>query len=142
MIYAWLICILLFLLAITYSFYWDWAGTYVGVGMMCPYNTIISVLLGAILGYTYLLPEINKKNGEWYTEDAKAESFHGFGAYKVMSSSILTTLYMNIIYIIICNCTAHMACKLHSFIYLSIWRLKPFFFCVCVVLSFYIDDSW
>nr|XP_023886795.1 probable metal-nicotianamine transporter YSL7 [Quercus suber] len=64
------------------GFYWDWAGTYVGVGMMCPYNTIISVLLGAILGYTYLLPEITKKNGEWYTEDAKSESFHGYGAYK------------------------------------------------------------
>ncbi|XP_065634079.1 probable metal-nicotianamine transporter YSL7 [Quercus suber] len=71
------------------GFYWDWAGTYVGVGMMCPYNTIISVLLGAILGYTYLLPEITKKNGEWYTEDAKSESFHGYGAYKSLVSTAM-----------------------------------------------------
>uniref|UniRef100_A0A7N2MAE7 Metal-nicotianamine transporter YSL7 n=1 Tax=Quercus lobata TaxID=97700 RepID=A0A7N2MAE7_QUELO len=70
------------------GFYWDWAGTYVGVGMMCPYNTIISILLGAILGYAYLLPEITKKNGEWYTEDANVESFRGYGAYKDKDTTI------------------------------------------------------
>ena len=111
MIYAWLICILLFLLAITYSFYWDWAGTYVGVGMMCPYSTTISVLIGAIFGYTFMFPELEKKSGKWYTNEVSRDSFHGYTAYKVMSCSIHTTIY---IYIIV----LHMACKLHSFLYI------------------------
>ncbi|KAL4619152.1 hypothetical protein ACB092_06G059400 [Castanea dentata] len=85
------------------GFYWDWAGTYVGVGMMCPYSTTISVLIGAIFGYTFMLPELSKKNGQWYTEDAKTENFRGYGAYKslVSTSMILGDSVYHILKLII-----------------------------------------
>ncbi|XP_065634078.1 probable metal-nicotianamine transporter YSL12 [Quercus suber] len=63
-------------------FYWDWAGTYVGVGMMCPYSTTISVLIGAIFGYTFMFPELQKKSGKWYTNEVGRDSFHGYSAYR------------------------------------------------------------
>ena len=140
MIYAWLICILLFLLAITCSFYWDWAGTYVGVGMMCPYSTTISVLIGAIFGYTFMFPELEKKSGKWYTNEVSRDSFHGYTAYKVMSCSIHTTIY-----IYIYNCTAYGMQASFLLIYLLISRLIHFVrvcVCVCVDLHYFIDDSW
>ena len=81
--------------------------------MMCPYSTTISVLIGAIFGYTFMFPELEKKSGKWYTNEVSRDSFHGYTAYKVMSCSIHTTIYIYIYIIVL-----HMACKLHSFLYI------------------------
>ncbi|KAK7845847.1 putative metal-nicotianamine transporter ysl7 [Quercus suber] len=71
------------------GFYWDWAGTYVGVGMMCPYSTTISVLIGAIFGYTFMFPELQKKSGKWYTNEVGRDSFHGYSAYRSLVSTAM-----------------------------------------------------
>nr|XP_023886796.1 probable metal-nicotianamine transporter YSL7 [Quercus suber] len=85
------------------GFYWDWAGTYVGVGMMCPYSTTISVLIGAIFGYTFMFPELQKKSGKWYTNEVGRDSFHGYSAYRtfITSSMILGDSFYQILKLII-----------------------------------------
>ncbi|XP_047961690.1 probable metal-nicotianamine transporter YSL7 [Salvia hispanica] len=48
------------------SFYFDFSATYVGVGMICPYLTNISFLIGAILWWGIMGPLIEKRKGDWY----------------------------------------------------------------------------
>lgn len=76
------------------SFYWDFMGTYVGVGMMCPYSTSISLLIGSIISWAFMFPYIQEKKGDWYAAKTQAYSIHGLGAYKVMSCSTLTTFVL------------------------------------------------
>ncbi|KAL6351197.1 hypothetical protein AAG906_031783 [Vitis piasezkii] len=42
-------------------FYFDFSGTFVGVGMICPYLINVSVLVGAILSWGLMWPLIKKK---------------------------------------------------------------------------------
>ena len=85
-----------------------------------------------------MFPELEKKSGKWYTDEVSRDSFHGYTAYKVMSCSIHTTIY-----IYIYNCTAYGMQASFLYIFINMETETLFFcVCVCVVLSFYIDDSW
>ena len=64
-------------------FYFDFSATYVGVGMICPYLVNISVLLGGIISWGIMWPQIEKRQGDWYPADLSAGSLHGIQGYRV-----------------------------------------------------------
>ncbi|PON47723.1 Oligopeptide transporter [Parasponia andersonii] len=68
------------------KFFFDFSATYVGVGMICPYIVNISVLLGGILSWGVMWPLIEKRKGDWFPADLKANSMHGLQGYKVFIS--------------------------------------------------------
>nr|XP_043608138.1 probable metal-nicotianamine transporter YSL7 [Erigeron canadensis] len=71
------------------SFFFDFSTMYVGVGMICPYLINVSLLLGAILSWGIMWPQIEKKKGIWYDADLKPTSFHGLQGYKVFTAIAL-----------------------------------------------------
>ncbi|GFZ21341.1 YELLOW STRIPE like 7 [Actinidia rufa] len=64
-------------------FYFDFSATYVGVGMICPYMVNISLLIGAIVSWGIMWPQIEKKKGDWYSAQLSASSLHGIQGYRV-----------------------------------------------------------
>ncbi|MQL75773.1 hypothetical protein Taro_008157 [Colocasia esculenta] len=68
------------------KFYFDFSATYVGVGMICPYNINLSSLLGSIISWGILWPYIQSKKGSWYSAELPASNLHGFAGYKVFIS--------------------------------------------------------
>jgi hypothetical protein len=52
-------------------------------GMLCPHIVNWSMLLGAIISWGILWPELKRKEGTWYPEGLDARSFKGIFAYKV-----------------------------------------------------------
>ncbi|KAL3748865.1 hypothetical protein ACJRO7_010018 [Eucalyptus globulus] len=69
--------------ALQYRFYFDFSATHVGVGMICPYITNISVLLGGILSWGLMWPLIETRKGQWYPADVSDTSMRGLQGYKV-----------------------------------------------------------
>ncbi|KAL3748845.1 hypothetical protein ACJRO7_009998 [Eucalyptus globulus] len=70
--------------ALQYRFYFDFSATHVGVGMICPYITNISVLLGGILSWGLMWPLIETRNGQWYPADVSNTSMRGLQGYKAI----------------------------------------------------------
>ncbi|KAL6970120.1 putative metal-nicotianamine transporter ysl12 [Sarracenia purpurea var. burkii] len=64
-------------------FYFDFSSTYVGVGMICPYMVNVSLLIGAILSWGIMWPQIETKKGHWYSAELPASSLHGIQGYRV-----------------------------------------------------------
>ncbi|XP_057537677.1 probable metal-nicotianamine transporter YSL7 [Amaranthus tricolor] len=71
------------LTAFNQMFYFDFSATYVGVGMICPYITNVSLLLGSILSWGIMWPLIAKQKGHWYDASLSDSSFHGLQGYKI-----------------------------------------------------------
>ncbi|CAL5427536.1 unnamed protein product [Camellia sinensis] len=69
--------------AFSQRFYFDFSATYVGVGMICPYMVNISLLIGAIISWGIMWPQIEKKRGHWYSADLPSSSLHGIQGYRV-----------------------------------------------------------
>ncbi|KAM1638338.1 hypothetical protein EV1_015845 [Malus domestica] len=65
------------------KFFFDFSATYVGVGMICPYNVNISVLLGGILSWGLMWPLIETRSGDWYDKELSPKSMNGLQGYKV-----------------------------------------------------------
>lgn len=65
------------------KFYFDFSATYVGVGMICPYNVNLSLLAGSILSWGIMWPLIAAKKGDWYSDKLSPGSLHGLQGYKV-----------------------------------------------------------
>ncbi|EPS65244.1 hypothetical protein M569_09533, partial [Genlisea aurea] len=64
-------------------FYFDFSGTYTGIGMICPYMVNVSLLIGAIISWGILWPYIESKKGSWFSADLPAGSLHGIQGYRV-----------------------------------------------------------
>ncbi|KAB1211117.1 putative metal-nicotianamine transporter YSL7 [Morella rubra] len=64
-------------------FYFDFSATYVGVGMICPYQINISLLVGAILSWGIMWPLIDARKGSWYSAELSQSSLHGLQGYKI-----------------------------------------------------------
>ncbi|PIA59641.1 hypothetical protein AQUCO_00400499v1, partial [Aquilegia coerulea] len=66
-----------------FKFYFDGSAMYIGVGMICPYIINISMLLGAILSWIVMWPQINKQKGHWFPANLDSQNLHGLQGYKV-----------------------------------------------------------
>ncbi|MCL7046753.1 hypothetical protein MKW94_015950 [Papaver nudicaule] len=66
-----------------YKFLFDFSGTYIGVGMLCPYSINLSMLLGSIISWGIMWPLIEKQKGHWYSKELKDSSLSGLQGYKV-----------------------------------------------------------
>ncbi|KAF5478870.1 hypothetical protein F2P56_005397 [Juglans regia] len=65
------------------SFYFEFFSIHVGAGMLCPYSTSFSLLVGSILSWGILFPFLRSKRGIWY--DAVMDTsydYRGFGGYR------------------------------------------------------------
>ena len=67
-------------------FYFDFSGTFVGVGMICPYLINVSVLVGAILSWGLMWPLIKNRKGDWYSAELSDSNLMGVQGYRVSSS--------------------------------------------------------
>ncbi|KAJ7960720.1 Oligopeptide transporter [Quillaja saponaria] len=85
--------------ALEKGFYFDFMGTYVGVGMLVPTITSLSMLLGALLSNFVLMPVVMQHMGDWYPKTAKPRSFNGFAAYKQLIS--LSIIFGDGLYLIL-----------------------------------------
>jgi hypothetical protein len=65
------------------SFYFDFVGANVGVGMLCTYNTCISILIATIFCSGIVLPYLRRKAGVWYDETLLPEDYRGMYGYQV-----------------------------------------------------------
>lgn len=66
-----------------FRFYFDFSATYIGVGMICPYMVIISLLIGGVISWGIMWPLIERQKGHWYSADLPGSSFHGIMGYRV-----------------------------------------------------------
>ncbi|XP_040987864.1 probable metal-nicotianamine transporter YSL14 [Juglans microcarpa x Juglans regia] len=65
------------------SFYFEFYTVHVGVGMLCPYSTTFSLLVGSILSWGILFPFLRSKRGIWYDSVVDARfDYRGFGGYR------------------------------------------------------------
>ncbi|PIN11658.1 hypothetical protein CDL12_15737 [Handroanthus impetiginosus] len=69
--------------AYKYKFFFDFSATYVGVGMICPHITNVSLLVGGILSWGIMWPLIENRKGDWYPADLSPSSLQGLQGYKV-----------------------------------------------------------
>ncbi|KAA8547635.1 hypothetical protein F0562_004064 [Nyssa sinensis] len=67
-------------------FYFDFAATYVGIGMICPYLVNISLLVGGILSWGIMWPLIEDRKGHWYPANLSPTSLQGLEGYRVFIS--------------------------------------------------------
>ncbi|CBI27129.3 unnamed protein product, partial [Vitis vinifera] len=67
-------------------FYFDFSGTFVGVGMICPYLINVSVLVGAILSWGLMWPLIKNRKGDWYSAMLSDSNLMGVQGYRVFLS--------------------------------------------------------
>ncbi|KAA8547637.1 hypothetical protein F0562_004066 [Nyssa sinensis] len=65
------------------KFYFDFAVTYVGMGMICPYLVNISLLVGGILSWGIMWPLIEDRKGHWYPANLSPTSLQGLEGYKI-----------------------------------------------------------
>mmetsp|Transcript_1238 Transcript_1238/g.3007 ORF Transcript_1238/g.3007 Transcript_1238/m.3007 type:complete len:690 (-) Transcript_1238:366-2435(-) len=65
----------------TWSF--DFAINYVGVGMLCGHAVNYSMMVGAVIGWGIMWPIFTEKAGDWYPADAGSTSLNGILGYKV-----------------------------------------------------------
>ncbi|KAK3162362.1 hypothetical protein QOZ80_1BG0088680 [Eleusine coracana subsp. coracana] len=68
------------------GFYFNFSGTYVGVGMISPYLINISMLVGSVVSWGFLWPFIETKRGSWYEADLQDTSLKGLNGYKVFGA--------------------------------------------------------
>lgn len=64
-------------------FYFNFNMIYVGAGMICPTLVNISMLLGGIISWGIMWPNIGKREGDWYPHDLPESSIKGINGYKV-----------------------------------------------------------
>ncbi|KAL6850250.1 hypothetical protein ACP4OV_020877 [Aristida adscensionis] len=62
--------------------YFDFSSSLIGIGMICPVVVNFSLLLGAIISAATLIPVLQSKQGDWYT-DPSPTNFRGVNGYKV-----------------------------------------------------------
>ncbi|KAF8037031.1 hypothetical protein BT93_B0067 [Corymbia citriodora subsp. variegata] len=91
------------------SFFFDFSFAYIGAGMMCPFATIYSQLLGAILSSGILWPYIQTKSGDWYPTEIASSPLEGLDAYQVFIglSIIIGDGVCNLIKIIVIGLFKH-----------------------------------
>ncbi|CAK9169320.1 unnamed protein product [Ilex paraguariensis] len=71
------------------TFYFDFSMTYVGVGMICPHNANLSLLLGGVLSWGMMWPLIHKRKGDWFPAQLPESDMQSLGGYKVFISIAL-----------------------------------------------------
>ncbi|XP_065863116.1 metal-nicotianamine transporter YSL3-like [Euphorbia lathyris] len=93
------------------SFYFDYSMTYVGAGMICSHTVNLSLLLGAVISWGIMWPQIGGLKGDWYSAALKPSSMKSLNGYKVFVSIALILgdgLYnfFKILYFTACNISA------------------------------------
>ncbi|WCJ32452.1 YELLOW STRIPE like 3 [Euphorbia peplus] len=71
------------------SFYFDFSPTYVGAGMICSHVVNLSLLLGAVVSWGIMWPQIDGLKGDWYSATLKSSSMKSLNGYKVFVSIAL-----------------------------------------------------
>ncbi|BDA49724.1 probable metal-nicotianamine transporter YSL6 [Coccomyxa sp. Obi] len=68
--------------ALNYRWNFDFALTYIGVGMIVPYVVAYSMMWGAIMSWGIMWPLLTKKEGDWYPDGLSDGDFRGLFGYK------------------------------------------------------------
>ncbi|XP_065881897.1 metal-nicotianamine transporter YSL3-like [Euphorbia lathyris] len=90
------------------TFYFDFSLTYVGAGMICSHVVNLSLLLGALVSWAVMWPQIGGLKGDWYPSSLPLTSMKSLNGYKVFVSIALILgdgLYnfFKILYFTACN---------------------------------------
>ncbi|XP_006646783.1 probable metal-nicotianamine transporter YSL7 [Oryza brachyantha] len=70
--------------AYKHGFFFDFSMANVGIGMMCPYMIVFSMLIGSIISWCMIWPYIQTKEGIWYPSNLGPDSLSGIRGYKVL----------------------------------------------------------
>ncbi|XP_051113446.1 probable metal-nicotianamine transporter YSL7 [Andrographis paniculata] len=100
------------------KFYFDFSATYVGVGMITPLITNVSLLFGAVLSWGLIWPLVATRKGHWYSAEIDEKNLRGLEGYKVFIaiSMILGAGLYNLLKIL---------CKISRGLYKTFRCMKP-----------------
>ncbi|XP_057728597.1 metal-nicotianamine transporter YSL3-like isoform X1 [Arachis stenosperma] len=70
-------------------FYFDFSMTYVGAGMICSHLVNVSLLVGAVVSWGIMWPQIRGQKGEWFPTNLPESSMKSLNGYKVFISIAL-----------------------------------------------------
>ncbi|KAF0930600.1 hypothetical protein E2562_033764 [Oryza meyeriana var. granulata] len=63
--------------------YFDFSMANVGVGMISPYKTTMSMLVGSLVSWGIIWPYIETKEGSWYPRGLDGDDLGGINGYRV-----------------------------------------------------------
>ncbi|KAF0934955.1 hypothetical protein E2562_029485 [Oryza meyeriana var. granulata] len=86
--------------AYKHGFFFDFSMANVGIGMMCPYMIMFSMLIGTIISWCMIWPYIETKEGIWYPSNLGPNSLSGIRGYKVLIG--LSMILADCLFVFLC----------------------------------------